>query len=125
MANKNPVWDGVIRPGRINYRVSRTDDAFTLVELLVVISIIGLLMGILLPSLTRARQLSKKVVCLSNMRQMGIALQSYVIDNGARPERILAEPSGAAHKRDAAVQVSVRQGKDLHRLDQAARRPAD
>ncbi len=84
MANKNPVWDGVIRPGRINYRVSRTDDAFTLVELLVVISIIGLLMGILLPSLTRARQLSKKVVCLSNMRQMGIALQSYVIDNGDR-----------------------------------------
>jgi prepilin-type N-terminal cleavage/methylation domain-containing protein/prepilin-type processing-associated H-X9-DG protein len=57
---------------------------FTLVELLVVIAIISLLMGILLPSLNRARQQAKKIVCLSNMRQMGIATQTYLMDSENR-----------------------------------------
>jgi len=54
---------------------------FTLMELLVVIAIIALLLGILLPSLNRTRQQAKKIECLSNMRQMGIALQAYLIDS--------------------------------------------
>ncbi len=59
-------------------------DAFTLIELLVVISIISLLMGILLPALSRVRQQAKKIMCLSNMRQMGIALNAYLIDSDYR-----------------------------------------
>jgi prepilin-type N-terminal cleavage/methylation domain-containing protein/prepilin-type processing-associated H-X9-DG protein len=55
--------------------------AFTLVEMLVVMSIIALLMAILLPSLRRARALAQRVVCLSNMRQMGIALNAYCLDS--------------------------------------------
>ncbi len=55
--------------------------AFTLVELLVVISIIAMLLAILTPSLQRARNQAKRVVCLSNMRQMGIGLKTYLMDN--------------------------------------------
>jgi prepilin-type processing-associated H-X9-DG protein/prepilin-type N-terminal cleavage/methylation domain-containing protein len=56
-------------------------SAFSLVELLVVIGIIALLLAILLPALSAARESSKRVQCLSNLRQMAIAAQSYVINN--------------------------------------------
>jgi prepilin-type N-terminal cleavage/methylation domain-containing protein/prepilin-type processing-associated H-X9-DG protein len=50
---------------------------FTLVELLVVISIIAILLAVLIPALQKARQQAQKIVCSSNMRQMGVALQCY------------------------------------------------
>ena len=54
---------------------------FTLVELLVVISIISMLMSIMLPSLGRAREMGQRVVCQSNMRQLGIGWYTYSLEN--------------------------------------------
>ena len=58
---------------------------FTLVELLVVISIMALLMAILLPSLQKARDQAKKVICLNQIRQIGLGCNAYIIDYGCIP----------------------------------------
>jgi len=60
------------------------EPGFTLIELLVVIAVIALLMGILLPALNRAREQARKIACLSNMRQMGLAVTAYLTDSEYR-----------------------------------------
>lgn len=59
----------------------REQYGFTLIELLVVISIIALLIGILLPALGGARESARRVQCLSNQRQVVIAMSTYAADN--------------------------------------------
>ena len=57
---------------------------FTLIELLVVIGIIGFLAALLMPALSRARAQGKRVSCMSNLRQLGFAVQMYLSENGGR-----------------------------------------
>jgi prepilin-type N-terminal cleavage/methylation domain-containing protein len=56
--------------------------AFTLIELLVVVAIIGLLISILVPSLSKAKEKARQSACLSNLHHLGQAFQQYLHDNG-------------------------------------------
>ncbi|MBN1553549.1 MAG: prepilin-type N-terminal cleavage/methylation domain-containing protein [Phycisphaerae bacterium] len=56
-------------------------NAFTLIELLVVIAIISLLVSILLPSLTKAKELAKITICATQLRSLGTALNTYATEH--------------------------------------------
>jgi prepilin-type N-terminal cleavage/methylation domain-containing protein len=57
---------------------------FTLIELLVVVAIIGVLIAILLPTLGRAREQARRVVCVGNLHQWSLLLSTYALDNRDR-----------------------------------------
>lgn len=62
----------------------RRRPAFTLVELLVVVAVLAILISVLIPALSKARQSAMQTACLSNMRQVGIALTTYAMNSEGR-----------------------------------------
>ena len=59
----------------------RQRKGFTLIELLVVIAIIGILAAMVFPVFARARESARKAVCLSNVKNIALAVQMYLADN--------------------------------------------
>jgi prepilin-type N-terminal cleavage/methylation domain-containing protein/prepilin-type processing-associated H-X9-DG protein len=70
--------------------------AFTLIELMVVIAIIGILAALLLPAFSWAKAQARSTTCKNHLRQMGMALQMYVHDNGSKYPYYLG-PRGPAY----------------------------
>ena len=75
--------------------LSRKSRAFTLIELLVVVAIISILAAILFPVFARARENARRASCLSNLKQMGLAMMMYVQDyDETYPETIVRVTTG-------------------------------
>ena len=95
---------------------SHKSKAFTLMELLVVIAIIALLLSILMPSLRKAKELARNVICMSNFHQYGLAGFMYLNDNEDRfPDSYYWLYSPSSYTSDTS---DVRNG--LHRWHYAA-----
>jgi prepilin-type N-terminal cleavage/methylation domain-containing protein/prepilin-type processing-associated H-X9-DG protein len=70
------------RSAAVSYSVAH---GFTLIELLVVIGVIGILAGLLLPALSRAKERGRSIKCLSNQKQIGLAMSLYTDDHNLFP----------------------------------------
>jgi prepilin-type N-terminal cleavage/methylation domain-containing protein/prepilin-type processing-associated H-X9-DG protein len=75
-----------------------TAAGFTLIELLVVIAIIGIVSAMLLPALARSKLAAQRADCEANLRQLGVATELYLSDNGGRFFNLCSAPNSAGQQ---------------------------
>jgi prepilin-type N-terminal cleavage/methylation domain-containing protein len=81
---------------------------FTLIEVLVVISIIGLLLALLLPAVQAAREAARRTQCTNNMKQLGLALHQYEGQEGVLPPTMVLAGTSPADMWTSGWSVDVR-----------------
>jgi prepilin-type N-terminal cleavage/methylation domain-containing protein/prepilin-type processing-associated H-X9-DG protein len=98
LRTRGAPWPQVdVSTSRCSARHDRREAlAFTLIELLVVIAVVALLMAILLPTLSRVRKQARAVACQSNLRQWGLALQTYAVGNDGKVPPVVGMVSAAS-----------------------------
>ncbi len=93
------------QPASIERRPRHTSLGFTLVELLVVISIIGILVALLLPAVTAAREAARQTSCQNNLVQLGLALHNYEYHFEMLPPGV-TNPDGPIRNEAQGIHVS-------------------
>ncbi len=94
----------------------RTSPAFTLVELLVVIGIISVLIGVLLPALSKARESSNMVKCASNARQVGLAIRNFAEEHRGYMPAVSDQRWVIANDSNRQIWVYRNDGSGVHKV---------
>ncbi len=96
----------------------KTNHGFTLVELLVVITIIGILISLLLPAVQAAREAARRLQCSNNLKQVGLALLNYENACGTFPPGGLTKSGGCGHSWWVRILPYVEQSNIYDKFDQ-------